>query len=87
MRFCGIFNVATTLDQCLCLQVCDLSWLPRKFKFPLHDSPAPVKGKFCFLKPAAVKVVGSFLLGTVTKPNLNVDIAVQIPKVQCYTCS
>ena len=28
-----------------------------------------------------MKVVGSYLLGTVTKPDLNVDIAVQMPKV------
>lgn len=40
-----------------------------------------MKGKFRFQRPASVKVVGSYLLGTVTKPDLNVDIAVQMPKV------
>ena len=28
-----------------------------------------------------MKVVGSYLLGTVTKPDLNVDVSVQMPKV------
>ena len=28
-----------------------------------------------------MKVVGSYLLGTVTKPNMNVDVAVEMPKV------
>jgi len=64
-------------------EVSDHSWLPRGTKFPLPSPPAPVKGKFCFHKPASVKVVGSYLLGTVTKPELNVDIAVQMPK-ECF---
>ena len=35
----------------------------------------------------SVKVVGSYLLGTVTKPDLNVDIAVEMPKVRVFmTC-
>lgn len=55
--------------------------MPRGTKFPLPPPPAPVKGKFCFHKPANVKVIGSYLLGTATKPELNVDIAVQMPKV------
>ena len=28
-----------------------------------------------------MKVVGSYLLGTLTKPNMNVDVAVEMPKV------
>jgi len=43
-----------------------------------------VKGKFCFQKPVSVKVVGSYLLGTETKPDLNVDIAVEMPKVRGF---
>lgn len=43
-----------------------------------------MKGKFRFQRPASVKVVGSYLLGTVTKPDLNVDIAVQMPKVRRF---
>lgn len=62
----------------------DHSWLPKGAKFPLPSPPAPVKGKFRFQRPASVKVVGSYLLGTVTKPDLNVDIAVQMPKVRRF---
>ncbi|XP_067056195.1 nucleolar protein 6-like [Acropora muricata] len=61
----------------------DHSWLPNGIKFPLPTPAAPVKGKFCFRKPTSVKVVGSYLLGTVTKPDLNVDISVQMPK-ECF---
>ncbi|CAH3109711.1 unnamed protein product [Porites lobata] len=64
-------------------EVSDHSWLPKGAKFPLPSPPAPVKGKFRFQRPASVKVVGSYLLGTVTKPDLNVDIAVQMPK-ECF---
>ena len=64
-----------------CFQVGDLSVAPQKVRFPLPRSPAPVKGKFRFQTPVAVKVVGSYLLGTVTKPNFNVDVSVQMPEV------
>lgn len=66
------------------LQVADHSCLPKGIKFPLPPPPSPVKGKFCFQKPVSVKVVGSYLLGTGTKPDLNVDIAVEMPKVRTY---
>jgi len=64
-------------------EVADHSCLPRGTKFPLPPTPSPVKGKFCFQKPVSVKVVGSYLLGTETKPDLNVDIAVEMPK-ECF---
>lgn len=64
-------------------EVSDHSWLPRGTKFPLPSPPAPIKGKFRFHRPISVKVVGSYLLGTVTKPDLNVDISVQMPK-ECF---
>jgi U3 small nucleolar RNA-associated protein 22 len=35
---------------------------------------------FTFSPPERMDLVGSYLLRTVTKPNLNVDVAVQIPK-------
>lgn len=59
----------------------DHSWLPKETKFPLPSSLSPVKGKFYFRRPVSVKVVGSYLLGTLTKPNMNVDVAVEMPKV------
>jgi len=64
--------------------VADHSCLPRGTKFPLPPTPSPVKGKFCFRKPVSVKVVGSYLLGTGTKPDLNVDMAVEMPKVRIF---
>lgn len=35
------------------------------------------------MAPSAVKVVGSYLLGTMVKPHLNVDISLSIPAVSC----
>lgn len=40
-----------------------------------------MKGRFQFLPPQTVKVAGSYLLGTMTKPDLNVDLVLYIPEV------
>ncbi|XP_074851941.1 nucleolar protein 6 [Carettochelys insculpta] len=58
----------------------DQSWLPKDVKVPFLQVPFSVKGKFRFLPPAAVKVVGSYLLGTCIKPEINVDVAVTMPR-------
>uniref|UniRef100_K7G936 Nucleolar protein 6 n=1 Tax=Pelodiscus sinensis TaxID=13735 RepID=K7G936_PELSI len=58
----------------------DQSWLPKGVKVPFLQVPFGVKGKFRFLPPAAVKVVGSYLLGTCIKPEINVDVAVTMPR-------
>ncbi|XP_058027935.1 nucleolar protein 6 [Ahaetulla prasina] len=60
--------------------ITDQSWLPTGVKVPILQSPFKVKGKFHFLPPAEVKVVGSYLLGTCIKPEVNVDVAVIMPK-------
>lgn len=44
---------------------------------PLARQPV----KFRFVTPASVDLVGSFLLRTVTKPVMNVDVAVEMPQV------
>ena len=63
-------------------QLCDgLSILPKKFKYPLNLDISRTKGKFQFLPPSGVRVVGSYLLGTTIKRLLNVDIALSIPVV------
>ena len=36
---------------------------------------------FSFSAPSSIKVVGSYLLGTMSKPDLNVDMSAQIPAV------
>uniref|UniRef100_A0A8C7E521 Nucleolar protein 6 n=1 Tax=Naja naja TaxID=35670 RepID=A0A8C7E521_NAJNA len=60
--------------------ITDQSWLPTGVKVPILQLPFKVKGKFRFLPPAQVKVVGSYLLGTCNKPEVNVDVAVIMPK-------
>ncbi|KAM4808387.1 nucleolar protein 6 [Rhinophrynus dorsalis] len=58
----------------------DQTWLPKSVKVPFLQVPYKVKGKFRFLPPSSVKVVGSYLLGTCIKPEINVDLAVTIPQ-------
>lgn len=66
-----------------CWQLCEgLELLPDKVKYPLSFTPENCKGKFRFGPPAAVKVVGSYLLGTLTKPDLNVDVELSLPMVK-----
>ncbi|EDO40309.1 predicted protein [Nematostella vectensis] len=64
-------------------ELSDMSWLPRKVVFPLPPTPSPVKGKFKFLKPAAVNIVGSYQLKTAIKPSFNVDVSINMPK-ECF---
>ncbi|KAE8636849.1 hypothetical protein XENTR_v10003167 [Xenopus tropicalis] len=58
----------------------DQTWLPDSIKVPILQVPYQVKGKFCFLPPSSIKVVGSYLLGTCIKPEINVDLAVTMPQ-------
>ena len=78
------FKEAQFLSLTSFFQLCSaLSLLPVKVKYPLPLDPSNVKGKFQFRPPETVKVVGSYLLGTVTKPDLNIDLVLQIPQVVC----
>ncbi|XP_026569693.1 nucleolar protein 6 [Pseudonaja textilis] len=61
-------------------EITDQSWLPTGVKVPILQLPFKVKGKFHFLPPVEVNVVGSYLLGTCIKPDVNVDVAVIMPK-------
>ncbi|XP_061469328.1 nucleolar protein 6 isoform X2 [Rhineura floridana] len=60
--------------------IIDQSWLPKGVKVPFLQLPSSVKGKFRFLPPAEVKVVGSYMLGTCIKPEVNVDVALTMRK-------
>ncbi|XP_066470854.1 nucleolar protein 6 [Tiliqua scincoides] len=60
--------------------ITDQSWLPAGVKVPFLQVPFNVKGKFHFLPPVEVKIVGSYLLGTCIKPEVNVDVALIMPK-------
>uniref|UniRef100_A0A8B9CH14 Nucleolar protein 6 n=1 Tax=Anser brachyrhynchus TaxID=132585 RepID=A0A8B9CH14_9AVES len=61
-------------------QLTDQTWLPGDVKVPFLQVPFDVKGKFRFLPPAQLSVVGSYLLGTCIKPEINVDVAVTMPR-------
>ncbi|KAK3732920.1 hypothetical protein QZH41_012680 [Actinostola sp. cb2023] len=64
-------------------ELCDQSWLSKKVKFPLPSPPSDVKGKFHFIKPSSINVVGSYVLGTLTKPDFCVDVIMEMPQ-ECF---
>ncbi|XP_004428412.1 PREDICTED: nucleolar protein 6 [Ceratotherium simum simum] len=61
-------------------ELTDQVWLPAGVQVPLHQVPYAVKGRFRFLPPARVTVVGSYLLGTCIRPDINVDVALTMPR-------
>ncbi|XP_009473021.1 PREDICTED: nucleolar protein 6, partial [Nipponia nippon] len=61
-------------------ELTDQAWLPKGVKVPFLQVPFSVKGRFRFLPPTELKVVGSYLLGTCIKPEINVDVAVTMPR-------
>ncbi|XP_021562923.1 nucleolar protein 6 isoform X2 [Carlito syrichta] len=61
-------------------ELTDQAWLPAGVRVPLHQVPYTVKGCFCFMPPAQVTVVGSYLLGTCIRPDINVDLALTMPR-------
>nr|XP_030113545.1 nucleolar protein 6 isoform X1 [Taeniopygia guttata] len=61
-------------------ELTDQAWLSKDVKVPFLQVPFNVKGKFRFVPPAELKVVGSYLLGTCIRPEINVDIAVTMPR-------
>uniref|UniRef100_A0A8C8E7P0 Nucleolar protein 6 n=1 Tax=Otus sunia TaxID=257818 RepID=A0A8C8E7P0_9STRI len=62
------------------LRLTDQAWLPKGVKVPFLQVPFSVKGRFRFVPPTELKVVGSYLLGTCIKPEINVDVAVTMPR-------
>ncbi|XP_066195759.1 nucleolar protein 6 [Sylvia atricapilla] len=61
-------------------ELTDQAWLSKDVKVPFLQVPFNVKGRFHFVPPAELKVVGSYLLGTCIRPEINVDIAVTMPR-------
>ncbi|XP_045696803.1 nucleolar protein 6 [Phyllostomus hastatus] len=61
-------------------ELTDQAWLPAGVQVPLHQVPYTVKGCFRFLPPTQVTVVGSYLLGTCIRPDINVDVALTMPR-------
>eukprot|EP00112_Aurelia_sp_Birch-Aquarium-sp1_P004342 Seg149.9 transcript_id=Seg149.9/GoldUCD/mRNA.D3Y31 product="Nucleolar protein 6" protein_id=Seg149.9/GoldUCD/D3Y31 len=74
-------NDLETMDK---HEISNRSWLPQDVQFPMPDLPSSeIRGKFQFGKPSTIKVIGSYLLSTVTRPNHNVDLAVGLPE-DCF---
>nr|XP_017509913.2 nucleolar protein 6 isoform X2 [Manis javanica] len=71
-----VMQVPSTLET----ELTDQAWLPTGVRVPLHQVPYTVKGCFRFLPPAQVTVVGSYLLGTCIRPDVNVDMALIMPR-------
>lgn len=70
------------ISMSLSPQLTDQAWLPAGVRVPLHQVPYTVKGYFRFLPPTQVAVVGSYLLGTCIRPDINVDVALTMPRVR-----
>lgn len=63
-------------------QITQQKWAAKKnVQVPLIQKPYQVHGKFRFLPPSSVKVIGSYLLGACIRPDTHVDLALQIPTV------
>ena len=67
---------------CRPAQLCEaLTQVPKTVAYPLRLSLDKAKGKFKFLPPSAIKIAGSYLLQTLVKPDLNVDVVMVMPEV------
>ncbi|XP_078530850.1 nucleolar protein 6 [Lissotriton helveticus] len=75
-----INSLLTSVPETEETDIVDQSWLPQGVKVPYLQVPFRVKGKFRFLPPVSVKVVGSYLLDTCILPEINVDVAVTMPQ-------
>ncbi|XP_069819373.1 nucleolar protein 6 [Dendropsophus ebraccatus] len=75
-----VSNLIEKIPQTSETDIMDQSWLPRSVKVPFLQVPYQVKGKFHFAPPTSIKVVGSYLMGTCIKPEINVDVAVTMPQ-------
>uniref|UniRef100_UPI003AAB698B nucleolar protein 6 n=1 Tax=Centroberyx gerrardi TaxID=166262 RepID=UPI003AAB698B len=74
-----VTNLLQTVPQSPEVELSDLSWLSGAVKVPFLLVPKASKGKFHMAPPASVNLIGSFPLGTCTKPRITVDLAVTIP--------
>ncbi|XP_061875058.1 nucleolar protein 6 isoform X3 [Colius striatus] len=75
-----INRLLSTLPETPETELTDQAWLPKGVKVPFLQVPFSVKGRFHFVPPSEVTVVGSYLLGTCIKPEINVDVAVTMPR-------
>ncbi|CAL1615889.1 unnamed protein product [Knipowitschia caucasica] len=61
------------------VEMTDLSWLNGTVKVPFLLVPQTTKGKFHMEPPSSVGLIGSYPLGTCTKPHVMIDMVVIIP--------
>ncbi|XP_037114528.1 nucleolar protein 6 [Syngnathus acus] len=61
------------------VEIHDLSWLSNDVKVPILLLPKTQKGKFHMAPPASIDLIGSYPLGTCTKPRVIVDLTVTMP--------
>uniref|UniRef100_A0A3Q3VZY5 Nucleolar protein 6 n=1 Tax=Mola mola TaxID=94237 RepID=A0A3Q3VZY5_MOLML len=74
-----VTKLLQTLPESPAVEVSDVSWLSGAVKVPFLLVPETTKGKFHMAPPASVDLIGSYPLGTCTKPRVMVDLAVTIP--------
>ncbi|XP_076015910.1 nucleolar protein 6 isoform X2 [Genypterus blacodes] len=74
-----VTELLQTVPQSPEVELSDLSWLSSAVKVPFLLVPKVTKGKFHMAPPASVDVIGSYPLGTCTKPRVMVDLAAAIP--------
>ncbi|KAM4753887.1 LOW QUALITY PROTEIN: nucleolar protein 6 [Cyanocitta cristata] len=75
-----INSLLSTIPETPETELTDQAWLSKDVKVPFLQVPFNVKGRFHFVPPAELKVVGSYLLGTCVRPEINVDVAVTMPR-------
>ncbi|XP_010903751.2 nucleolar protein 6 [Esox lucius] len=75
----NVTELLKTVPQTPVVELSDLSWLSGGVKVPFLLVPKAAKGKFHMAPPISVNIIGSYPLGTCTKPGISVDVAVTIP--------
>uniref|UniRef100_A0A8C3ARZ5 Nucleolar protein 6 n=1 Tax=Cyclopterus lumpus TaxID=8103 RepID=A0A8C3ARZ5_CYCLU len=75
----AVTKLLQTVPNSSDVELSDLSWLSSAVKVPFLLVPKTTKGKFHMAPPASVDLIGSYPLGTCTKPRIMVDLAVTIP--------
>ncbi|XP_060893920.1 nucleolar protein 6 [Labrus mixtus] len=74
-----VTKMLQTVPKLADVEVDDLSWLSDAVNVPFLLVPKTSKGKFHMVPPASIDLIGSYPLGTCTKPRIVVDLAVTIP--------
>ena len=75
-------NFVSKMFSFVYFQLMDQNWLAKlNMSIPLVQEPFSVKGNFNFLPPLSISIVGSHAIDCSLGPNLNVDVAIEMPSV------